>query len=273
MNFVLNSWQSALLGLVQGLTEFLPISSSGHLVIAREIFHLRDFGFAYDGFLHLGTLFAVLVYFRRDWLAMLKTLGKKGRRSRLFNFQRRLLGWLLIATLPVVLVGYFYRPLLEEQFRSLLPVAIFMILVGGLYFLIERFASFKRDFPQSSFWDIFSIGIAQAAAIVPGISRSGITISAGFYRGFKAETAIRIAFLLSAPAILAAGIWSFWQSKMTGFWTAGFADFAVGFGVAFLSGLLAIHWLLKILARGRLGYFGYYMVLVGLGLIIYYFIF
>jgi len=273
MNFVFSFWQSAVLGLVQGLTEFLPISSSGHLIVARSLFHFKDLGLAYDGFLHLGTLFAVLIYFRRDWITMFKALGSRSKQSRTLKFQRRFLIWLSVATLPAILAAYFAYPVLEEQLRSVLAVAIFMFLTGLTYFLVERFAAFRRSLPQSSFWDIFSIGIAQAAAIVPGISRSGATISAGFYRGLEPKTAVKISFLLAAPIILLAGIWSLWQGGVTGFLFNNWIDFAVGFGMAFLFGLLAIHLLLKILSRGRLSYFGYYMMLVGLGLMLYHFIF
>ena len=190
-------------GIVQGITEFLPISSSGHLVIMHQILPL-DFinEISFDVFLHLASLLAVIYFFRTDLfriiIAWLKSLsGKKSDDARLANY-------LIVATIPAAFFGYFFADFIENKLRSLAVLVVMLVLIALLFIFVEKRGKFNRESRELSLGDAFFIGLAQVLALIPGTSRSGITIIAGMSRALKREEALRFSFLMSIPIILGA---------------------------------------------------------------------
>jgi len=201
-------WQAIILAIVQGLTEFLPISSSAHLILLPDLLHWPDPGLAFDVALHLGTLIAVLLYFFREWLQL--TLCGLGfhypkRASEQMVLQNQRLFWYLVAgTIPGALVGFFFEHWIDENLRNPVPIACAMILIALLMWYAEYSARLTRRLEQTSLGDSLTIGNAQALALFPGVSRSGITITTGLFRGMTREAAARFSFLLSTPLIAGA---------------------------------------------------------------------
>jgi undecaprenyl-diphosphatase len=246
-------YRYVLLGLLQGLTEFLPVSSSGHLVLAQRLLGLDSPGVALEAALHLGTLLAVVIYFWGDVARLaagsLRPSGREERRYVLF---------LALATLPIALAGFLGRDLLERAFSSPRLVGA-LLLVTALVLAAASLLSPRRR--GVVLGDAIWVGIAQVAALLPGISRSGITISAGLLRGLSPEEAARFSFLLSIPAVAGAGV----LGLLDGGGQAGEgAGLLVGALVALASGLGAIHFLLRLLYRGRLWWFSVYCLAVGI---------
>lgn len=243
-------------GLIQGLTEFLPVSSSGHLVIIPAF--LEELGFeisppslAISAVLHLGTLLAVLVYFRDDVMRVLRMkTDTEGRRIALL---------VAIGTIPAV-VGLPLESTLDDLQETVSNVGWALIATGLILFIGQRLARGVRVLGDGRIPDALVVGVAQAFALIPGISRSGITISAGNGRGFSPTEAARFSFLLGIPAIAGAGVSQLPELLDSG---AFGVDLVVGFAVAALSGYLAISWLLKALRRVGLVPFGIYCLLVG----------
>lgn len=258
---------AAVLGLVQGLTEFIPVSSSGHLVIIRDLMGWADQGNFFDAVLHLATLVAVLIYFGRDWWNMLKALFSRtpGREAR---FDRRLFWLIVVATLPALVLGPWLEPWIGVHFRGLLPVAIFMVVAGIIFWLVDHRVKLKNDLTRLNSARAFGIGLAQALATLPGISRSGSTIVTGMYMELKRDAAAKFSFLMAAPIIALAGGYSLYQSIREG--TLNSSDYLfwlVAFGVSLVAGLLAIRFLMAFLKKHSLDVFTYYLVIVGLALI------
>ncbi|QQS21408.1 MAG: undecaprenyl-diphosphate phosphatase [Candidatus Moraniibacteriota bacterium] len=195
-------FQAILLGLVQGLSEFLPISSSGHLVIAPWLFGFRDPGLAFDVALHVGTLLAVSIYFFRDGMNIM------GIRSDMpeYTSGSKMFSLLVLGTVPGVLVGFLLEEKAETVFRQPLLVASMLFIFGGILFLIDRSAASHRNISRVTWKDALTIGLAQALAIVPGVSRSGITITAARALQFDRVSAARFSFLLSTPIIFGAAV-------------------------------------------------------------------
>lgn len=195
--------QALILAIVQGLTEFLPISSSGHLVLMPVLFGWEDQGLAFDVAVHLGTLAAVLFYFRRDlWPMTRDALGtlRGGRRTR----ESDLAWWVLIGTVPAVICGLLFADAIGTLLRSPLVIAWTMAGFGLLLWLSDRFGRRERDESQLGWRDALIIGLAQAVSLIPGTSRSGITITAALFLGLDRQAAARFSFLLSIPIIVAA---------------------------------------------------------------------
>ena len=264
--------QAAILGLVQGITEFLPISSSGHLIIARDFLRLPDPGNFFDAVLHLATLLAILIYFRKDWWQMIFPKKSKKETKNILLSNRRLLGLILIATIPGLIMGYLGNHWIEGHWRSLLSVASLMVIMGIVYWLFERLIKLPKVSKSLTSWDALSIGFTQAVAVIPGISRSGMTLLGGMYVGLTREVAAKFSFLLAAPVIAAAGsygLYSAWAEKSIGkdywFWL-------VACLMSVASGLLVIRWLLKFYQKYSLSGFAYYLVVAGAGLVIYNFL-
>lgn len=252
--------EAIFLGILQGVTEFLPVSSSGHLVLAEYFLGLKDTSIAFDVTLHLGTLISVLLYFWQDWSGMAKSLvpGKTSKKG-----DRRLLFLVLIGTVPGALLGYFLEGAASTAFRS--PWIVVATLSGFALFLwlAERLASHKRSFKKFGWKDAISVGIAQALAIVPGVSRSGITMTIALFLGFERRAAARFSFLLSAPIIAGAGLYEGFKLWQDGFGTLGM-DFLWGFIAAGLSGYLVIAFLMRHLARHTFYPFVYYRLILAL---------
>ena len=250
------SLQALLLGVVQGLTEFLPVSSSAHLILARAIFGFDGdkFGLAFDVACHLGTLIAVLIYFRRDVGRMVAAL------PRLFDLtdpDARLV-WLLAAgTIPAIVAGLLFKHRIEDQLRTP-PVAAAMLALGAiLFFAAERTGSKTRADGSLTFAEALIIGLAQAAALVPGVSRSGATITAALFIGLRRADAARFIFLLAIPAILGAA-----ASEGPKLLQAGLGDtaplFLIGIASSAVVGYVAVKYFIRYLANHSLDAFAWY---------------
>ncbi len=260
--------QSIALAILQGLTEFLPISSSGHLVIVRAIFDWSDEGgLLYDTLLHAGSLAALLIYFWRDWLAILQ--GYAQPRVRSLSWQRRLPWLLLVATLPVALAGPLLKPWLESALvlRNPRMVGLSMLATAVFFWLSERRLAAGRAAPEAGalgFRQALIIGLLQVVALLPGASRSGWTTGAGMLCGQARPAAIRFAFWMALPAIAGAVIL---QSREL--WAAPAAQMAplpllLGFLFSFLASLGAIHFCLKFFRSHTLRGFAIYLAIAGL---------
>ncbi|MFW1677988.1 undecaprenyl-diphosphate phosphatase [Pontibacter sp. JAM-7] len=193
-----------ILALLQGLTEFLPISSSAHLILPSQLLGWADQGLAFDVGVHVGTLLAVMVYFRTDLVQLLVAWcrGLTGQSSA----ESRLAWWIIIATLPAVLAGVTFNHLIETELRSILVIAATTLIFGALLGVADWCRTERRAMEQLTLKDACIIGLAQAVALIPGTSRSGITITAGLLLGLKRQAAARFSFLLSVPVILGAGL-------------------------------------------------------------------
>ncbi|MCL2677582.1 MAG: undecaprenyl-diphosphate phosphatase [Clostridiales bacterium] len=241
----MNVIQAILLGLLQGLAEFLPISSSGHLVIFRSFFGMEEVMLTFDVFLHLGTLFAVIVVFFKDIVAILR---------RPFSKEMLLL---IIATVPVVFAGLFLGDFVTKVFSSVIPIALALIFTGLLLFFSDNFQG-RRKMKDLSKFEALVVGLFQAVAILPGVSRSGATIFAALACGMTRKAAARFSFLLSIIAILgAAGKQSFDVIKETGGLTLQPYYFA-GMAAAAFAGICAILFFLRLLEKKSLRFFSYY---------------
>jgi len=263
--------QAAIMGLVQGITEFLPISSTGHLIIAGQLLRLPDAGNLFDATLHLATLAAVLIYFRKDWWMMVIVPSSSKTKASSLAPNRRLLGWLALATIPGLVMGYFGNVWIEQHWRSLLSVGAVMIIMGVVYLLFERLVQIKKTGKLLTYWDALSIGLAQALAVIPGVSRSGATLLSGVYVGLTRAESARFSFLLSAPIIAAAGGYGLYKSLADKAVIQDYWFWLVAFVVALLSGMLAINWLLKFYQKHSLKWFAIYLLVAGAGLIVYHF--
>lgn len=262
----MNLLYAILLGILQGATEFLPVSSSGHLVLAEHFLGFSEGGLVFDVALHLGTLAAILIYFRKDFLLMAMAL-LPGRGSVPEGaLHRRLFGFLVLATVPGALFGLFLEKSAGTLFRSPFLVATTMGGVGLLLLWAERAGRRSRDIHTLTWTDALLIGLAQALAVVPGVSRSGITMTTGLFRGLNRETAARFSFLLSAPIIFGAGVHSLPKIiKQGGEGGEATLLYLVGFLAAALSGYAVIAWLLKFVRTRSFDIFAYYrLALAGL---------
>jgi len=238
-----------ILGIVQGLAEFLPISSSGHLVILEHYLGFQQAGLTFDILLHVGTLVALVAYFWRDWWDMLRALIHPGRHNR---FERRLFWYLVAATIPGALAGALLEHQAETIFRAPARVALLMGGVGLLLFLADRLARHRRQLPGLTFSDGLLIGLSQALAIMPGVSRSGITMTTALFLGFTREAAARFSFLLSTPIIFGAGLYhtlKLFKNGAANSLQGHLLPYTLGFLAAVVSSYLAIRFLLRFLQR------------------------
>lgn len=262
--------QSIILGIVQGLTEFLPISSSGHLVLIQNLFGLKQADLAFDVALHLGTFLALVLFFWHDWWRYINAFFRSLKKWDFKNDpDQRLFYLLVIASIP----GAFFGVLLEKQaetiFRSTYLVLINFAVIGLLFIVVEQIAKKIRDLKQTTLKDSLIIGFSQALAIIPGVSRSGITISAGLFSGLKREAAARFSFLMATPIILGAGLVSLSKIFDEGKDGLGWINLTAGFLAAVLVGFFAIKYLLKYLKNHTLNIFAYYRFFVAAVVIIY----
>jgi len=260
--------QAAVLGLVQGLTEFIPISSSGHLVIVRDLLHIPDQGSLFDAILHIATLLAILIYFRSDWLLLIQSWSKNKNKSKGSAQYKKLSILILLATIPGLIVGYSLHGWVEHSLRSTTIVAILMIVLGILFIVGEKLLYPKSELHQLNWGKALSIGSAQALALLPGFSRSGATILVAMYTGIKRELAAKFSFLLAAPIIAAAGTYSLFAAISEGL-TYDWVFAVIAFVFSFISGFLAIKFLLNFLKKYSLNIFAYYLIIVGAALLVF----
>lgn len=237
------------LGIIQGLTEFLPVSSSAHLVIFPWLFHWQDPGLAFDMALHLGTLIAILAYFWRDWLNLIK------------KWREPLLWLILIACIPAGLAGFKYEELFETVFRDPRIIASFMIAFGFVLWGAEVYGKKLRDLKSVNLFDSIFIGVAQVLALMPGVSRSGITMAAGLFSGLNRESAARFSFLLSTPIIFGAAV--FKLRHVANLPHSELSAFLIGFLASALVGVITIKYLMQYLQKHSFYVFIWYRFLFG----------
>ena len=254
--------QAAVLGLVQGITEFLPISSTAHLRLVPALLGWPDGGAAFAAVIQLGTLLAVVGFFLRDLGRMLAAAARAETRKSL---DARLLLYLALGTVPIGVAGLLARHAVEGPLRSLAVIASMLIAVGIVMGVVEKTARFERLLETITWRDALLVGLAQALALVPGTSRSGITLVAAMILGFRRDAAARFSFLLSIPAVAAAGVFEFPQLLHDH--KIGTAALVTGLAVAFVSGYLSVAWLLRFLRTRTTFGFVVYRVILGLFLL------
>jgi undecaprenyl-diphosphatase len=260
-------YQAVVLAIVQGLTEFLPVSSTAHLVLFPWLLGWKDPGLTFDVALHAGTLVAVLVYFWRYWLDMVMSiLGLGEARHPDIRENPKLLWFLVIATAPAGLAGWRFEHAAEDQLRSPVIIGTALIVIALFMWAGERMGSRKADLGHVGFLDSFLVGIAQALAVVPGVSRSGVTMSAGLFRGMTRATSARFSFLLSTPMIAGAALKKGLEIHHTGLPPEMRLPFLVGVLIAALVGYLVIAVLLRYLERRTFTIFVVYRL--GLGVVV-----
>jgi undecaprenyl-diphosphatase len=247
------------LGFVQGLTEFLPISSSGHLALLEHYLKVEGGGLNFDILLHVGSLVALLLYFRYDWLGMAKAVLQPSPYTRL---ERRLFICLVAATIPGALAGVLLQHSAETIFRQPWRIALLLGGLGVLLILAERLARHIRPLTNLNLGDALLIGFSQALAVMPGVSRSGITMTTGLFLGFNRESTARFSFLLATPIIAGAGLYDLlkWMKHPPAHlsWGVGI----LGFLSALVFSYLAIHFLLRFLRRHTFYPFAIYRLLL-----------
>ena len=254
--------EAILLGVVQGLTEFLPVSSSGHLLLGQHFLGLDQerFGLPFDVALHLGTLVAVVSYFWRDLLrlagAFVRSLAPGGR--NLADPDQRLAYLILASTIPAALIGYSLEGFFEEEVRSPWVVVFNLVAVGVLFIVAEAVGARTRRADKLRFPEAVGIGLAQAAALVPGVSRSGATITLGLFLGLRREEAARFSFLMSVPIIAGAGSLQLAEVVSQGMDGSQGLMFAAGFVSSAVVGYLAIRFFLRFVVHHSLRAFAYY---------------
>jgi undecaprenyl-diphosphatase len=260
--------QIIILGVIQGLTEFLPVSSSGHLILTPLVFNFNDQGLALDAILHLGTLMAIIIFFKKDLLEIFKGLFDRKRDTH------RIAWCIMAASLPAGLIGLFFAGWIESNLRSPTFVAINLLIWSAVFYIADRSAKKENhsELKELKFSQIFFIGCAQAVALLPGTSRSGITIAAGLFGNLNHTAATRFSFLLGAPIIFAAGMHKLisFISQPNALQGYTHLHLIVGLGVSFLVGLLAIKLLLKVVEKVGLLPFIIYRVILAVAILIYY---
>ncbi len=257
--------KALILGILQGATEFLPVSSSGHLVLVPWWFGWDNPPTVFDVTVHLGTLVAVLLYFWRDWLALLRAGLSALRNKSIQDPQARLLLLLVLGTIPAGLVGVLLEDYFESVFSDPPIVAAFLLVTALLLTFSERATKGDRSLSQLTAGDALAIGVAQACAVFPGISRSGSTIAMGLWRGLPRATAARFSFLLATPIIMAAGFKQLLNVLVNGesVGSSMVLPLVVGFGAAAGVGFLCVWGLLRLLQRYRLYGFAIYCAVFG----------
>jgi undecaprenyl-diphosphatase len=260
--------QALVLGVVQGATEFLPISSSGHLLVVPYLLGWDEHPLAFDVALHIGTLLAVLIYFRRDWFELLRAtlqdLARHRARLRDWSTQGRLTLLIALGTIPAVVVGVLIGPF-EDALRSPVLAAVMLILVSGYMAAADRLtARGPSPLSMTSLTParVLAVGVAQACALVPGVSRSGATIATGMFAGLSRATAARFSFLLATPVTLAAALKETPNLRFAAAQGITGTEVAIGIVASFVVGIVAIAFLLRFLATRSLTVFVIYRLLL-----------
>ncbi len=240
--------QAVLLGVVQGLTEFLPVSSSGHLVLLPRLFGWHDLGTPFDVAIHLGTLLALLVFFRREWVLLIKGFFNSFLvRPRQWSLDMRLAWMIVLASIPAGVAGLLLDNVIEEHLRATLWVALFLIVGGLLMLAAELLGRKSRSLDELRAADAGAVGLAQVLSLAPGVSRSGITITGGMLLGLTREAAARFAFLMSAPIIAAAGLYQGAKLARHGMGGTAPGVFLAGFVASAVTGFFVVKFFLSYL--------------------------
>lgn len=272
----MNSLTAILLGFIQGLTEFLPVSSSGHLSIFENIFNIDESHILlYAAVLHLGTLGSVLVVYRRDIIDLFKELFgvfsdvAHGKGMRINSSPTRRLGFMIIiSAIPTGIIGFTLSDFFESLYAKVIVIGVCLIITGTILFIAEKIKGKNKGIYKMRFRDAFIIGLCQSVAIVPGISRSGSTLVGGLFCGLNRPLAVKFAFLMSIPPIAASGILELADAIGQGTGDISIFSIIIGVAVAFLAGLAAIKWMIKIVTDKSLIGFSIYTWLAGAAVIL-----
>ena len=274
-------FHSIISGLIQGLTEFLPVSSSGHLVILPWLFGWKEHPLTFDIILHSGTLCAIIIYFRREWVKILregflsiKEMSLKG------SIEKKLFWYIIIASLPGIIFGGIFGKGIEDYFRNPMSVALILGIFGLVLYISQVYGKKNKSLGDVTLFASLLIGFSQMLAIIPGVSRSGITISAALILGMNRESSVRFSFLLGAPILFAAACYGIGGPLLQSFnagspeginqlisWPAVLS----GFIVSFLSGIIAIHFLLRYIKRHPFTVFVVYRLVLSLFVVMVFF--
>ena len=253
----METWQAIVLGLVQGLTEFLPVSSSGHLGLATHLMNVNDPGETFEVIVHLGTLLSVIVYFHKNlWRLTLSLFNKE------MVEERRTIGYLILATIPAGIAGFTLKDAFNKANDSPVIISLLLLVTGTVLLLPRLLKKRGRKGKRIRLPSAMVMGIGQALAIFPGISRSGSTIVSGMLAGADSSKAAEFSFLLAIPAIGGAGLVTFLKLEESN--TALLGTYAIGGAVAFVSGLVAVYAVLASVRRGKFEHFAYYCYAVGI---------
>ena len=265
----MNLIQALVLGLLQGATEFLPVSSSGHLVLVPWLLGWSAPPLLYDIVVHLGTLLAVVVHFGQDIVAVLRGLLVLVRTRRAESVDARLAWHLILSAIPGAILGYFLEDLFERLFSAPLTVSLLLCVTAALLLISEHLGRRERDVDSIRPLDALTMGLAQGLAIAPGISRSGATMAAGLLRGLDRTSAARFSFLMSVPIILGAGAYQMLKLFQGGSLPASAGLLLAGFAAAAISGYVAIRWMLNLIRTHSLRPFAYYcLAAAALGIVL-----
>jgi len=260
---MISNLEAALLGLIQGLTEFIPVSSTAHLRIMPALLGRQDPGAAYSAVIQLGTLLALLVYFRTDLISFTRAALQGIFQGDPFRDRPARMAWyIVLGTVPVSVFGLLFAKFITGEARSLYVISASLILLASLLWLADRFSSRKRDIEDAGWRDFLLVGLAQSLALIPGASRSGTTLTMGLLLGFTRESSMRISFLLSIPAIGLSGFYELFQERehLAGL---GFEGLLTGTLVAALVGYATIAGLLKFLKKHTTLAFVLYRICLG----------
>ncbi len=253
----MNLLYAAFLGILQGATEFLPVSSSGHLALAESFFRIEEAGLPFDVALHMGTLIAILIYFRRDLGELLLAFVSRSHDAE--TTRQRRMGWyIVLGTVPAVAAGLLLEHAAEHYLRGPATVAFFLSVAGFFLWLAEKKGGKSRSFSAITLRDALLIGICQAFALVPGVSRSGSTITAGLFLGLSRSASAKFSFLLSAPIIFGAGVYKIPKIFSQGLDRNEILFYLTGFFAAALSGYAVIALLMRFVRTRSLAVFAYY---------------
>ena len=257
-------------GIIQGLTEFLPVSSSGHLVLFHSFFNFNFAdNLAFDVVLHLGTLVAIVGFFFSDIVALIKAFFLSFVKFDLKSNTKQLLAWyLFIATIPAVIVGFFLEEQIDIIFRNTGLVAWMLIIFGILLYLADKYFKKVNTIDNLKFKSALTIGLFQAVALIPGVSRSGITIIAGLSQKLKREEAAKFSFLLATPIVFGAGLKKIIDLNSVGLGMSDFWLLIIGFIASTVTGYFCIKYFLEFLKNHSLAIFAYYRILLGILILI-----
>jgi undecaprenyl-diphosphatase len=259
--------EAVVLGVVQGLTEFLPISSTAHLRLVPALFGWGDPGAASSAIIQLGTMLAVVAFFRRDIVSLFKAFIRGIILGKPFEELESRMAWFIaVGTIPVGLLGLLFKDFIETSARSLYLISASLVLLALILAVAEGISAFRRDVRSITLGDCLIVGFAQALALIPGSSRSGTTITAGLFLGFTREAAARFSFLLSIPAVVASGLFELYEVRH-GLTSALAFDLSIATAVSAVTGYAAIAFLLKYLRTHTTYVFIWYRILLG-GLIL-----
>lgn len=244
--------EAIILGIVQGVTEFLPISSSGHLVLGQYFLGISIPGNSFEIVVHVGTLLSIIVVFRKDLIDILTSIGDKSTQNFILT--------IILGTIPAILVGFFFKEHIENAFDNVRLVST-ALLVTGVLLISTKWTTIRKE--KISILDGVLIGIAQACAIIPGISRSGSTIGLGLLMGLDPKQTARFSFILAIPALFGSGLLTTIDTIQSSEMLLPFSVMIAGFLSSFLVGWISLKWLINLLQKGKFYWFGVYCLMVG----------